>query len=630
MFCNGNLIDSYGFNLCWIDLSTSVIITIAVMMAMAISFSVFTRRDEAEDQEALLIPEGSVSVAYESQTASFSVLVRSLSVLIVIGSLSDTVLGLLGTFNAHTPADKSWAATHLVSSSLSFLSYLIITVMLFFLATKDVKLYLQQRGVLDAGLSMNLQRFWTLGLIMEIIRSYHWIVFAATGGVKVGKIEVAFASIVASRVLLLGVLVITAISFHRAINSIHQGSQAPELSWVQAVRKMSRLLPFLWPKGMKLQLLVCACFALLALGRAVNVLVPYSYKILVEQLSAAEKDTIHVHPLAWLPILAYTLFRFLQGGVGLLSSLQYFLWIPVAQYTTREICVKMLGHLHSLSLQFHIQSKTGEILRVMDRGTSSIGSLLQYLAFNILPVLVDIALAVIYFVWAFDATIALIVFVTMIFYIFFTIWITEWRTKFRREMNDLDAKARGRAVDSLLNFETVKYFGNEDWEVQEYDAAIREYQVADWKSSSSLNLLNTAQNVVITAGLFFGLVITGQRVVDHKLTVGDFVSFITYLLQLYQPLNWFGTYYRVIQQNFIDMEKMLDLFDENRAIADADDAVPFVLKSGSIKFDKVYFSYDGTTPILKDVSFEVPAGKTYALVGLSGGGKSSILRVRHN
>jgi ABC-type transport system involved in Fe-S cluster assembly fused permease/ATPase subunit len=409
------------------------------------------------------------------------------------------------------------------------------------------------------------------------------------------------------------------------MQQLHLGDSV-ESSWADTILKIKKLVPFLWPKPWRLQILVTACFFLLGLGRIVNVLVPYTYKVLVEDLTRAQNEPAKTHPFAWMAILSYTFFRFLQGGVGVLSSLQYFLWIPVGQYTTREICVRMLEHLHSLSLQFHIQSKTGEILRVMDRGTSSIGSLLSYLAFNILPVFVDIGFAVIYFVFAFDSAIALIVLVTMILYIFFTIWITEWRTKFRREMNELDTASRGRAVDSLLNFETVKYFGNERWEVQEYEDAIRKFQAADWKSSSSLNLLNTAQNVVITLGLLTGLLLCAKRVVDHELTVGDFVAFITYLLQLYQPLNWFGTYYRVIQQNFVDMEKMLDLFEEGQAIKDDPDAGELQLKEGAIRFENVTFAYD-RVPVLQNLTFEVPAGKTYALVGVSGGGKSSILRV---
>jgi ABC-type multidrug transport system fused ATPase/permease subunit len=356
-------------------------------------------------------------------------------------------------------------------------------------------------------------------------------------GTSKSKIDIIFLCGSMLRCILLFLLVFTTRSYHKAIWALHSGDQIPSYSWADALRKAGRLFPFLWPREPKLQLLVCACFGLLALGRVVNVLVPYSYKLLVDDLTLAERKEPGTHPMAWIPVLLYTFLRFLQGGVGLLSSLQYFLWIPVAQYTTREICVRMLEHLHSLSLQFHINSKTGEILRVMDRGTSSIGSLLQYLAFNILPVFVDIGLSVVYFVWAFDAVIALMVFVTMVFYLVFTIMITEWRTKFRRETNDLDSSSRGRAVDSLLNFETVKYFGNESWEVKEYDSSIRNYQRADWKSSSSLNLLNTVQNVVISSGLMAGLLICGSRVVEHRLSVGDFVSFITYLLQLYQPLN---------------------------------------------------------------------------------------------
>ena len=237
-------------------------------------------------------------------------------------------------------------------------------------------------------------------------------------------------------------------------------------AWSDTIRKCRKLLPFLWPRPMRLQLLVLACFFLLGLGRVVNLLVPMQYGVVVNDLSGhpEDPDPEKRRPyFAYGAILLYVFFRFLQGGVGLLSSLQYFLWIPVGQYTTREVSVRMLEHLHSLSLQFHINRKTGEVLRVMDRGTASIGSLLSYLAFNILPVFVDIAIAVVYFIVTYDWAIGLIVFFTMALYIVCTIWITEWRTKFRREMNELDSASRARAVDSLLNFETVKYYNNEVW-----------------------------------------------------------------------------------------------------------------------------------------------------------------------
>lgn len=233
------------------------------------------------------------------------------------------------------------------------------------------------------------------------------------------------------------------------------------------------------------------------------------------------------------------------------------------------------------------------------------------------------------FVWMFDWTLALIVFITMVTYIFFTVWITEWRTKFRREMNELDTASRGRAVDSLLNFETVKYYGNEAWEVADYEKSISEYQKADWKSNASLNLLNTAQNVVITTGLFCGLWVSAMRVSIGTLTIGDFVAFVTYILQLYQPLNWFGTYYRAIQQNMIDMEKMLDLLESNESIKDSPGATELTAINGcSIKFENVCFSYDQKRTALENITFSIPAGKKVALVGSSGGGKSTILRVK--
>jgi ATP-binding cassette subfamily B (MDR/TAP) protein 6 len=518
--------------------------------------------------------------------------------------------------------------THFISELFDLFAYIILATFLFFQATKEVSNFVTRRSKSKRVLKL----YFIFVLVLEFVRIYNWsIEYYQTKF----SFDLVYLLLMAIRFVGLVFLVYLTNKLENHIESlIGIDEEQAKSSWKDTMLKIQRLFPFLWPRDRYLQFLVVVCFGLLGLGRIVNMLVPYSYKLLVEDLSKAENSEKGTFPFAWLPILAYTFFRFLQGGVGALSSLQYFLWIPVGQFTTREISVRMLEHLHSLSLQFHISSKTGELLRVMDRGTSSIGSLLSYLCFNILPVFVDIFLAVIYCMYALDLTIALVVLVTMVLYIFFTVWITEWRTKFRRDMNELDTSARGRAVDSLLNFETVKYFGNEDWEVKEYEAAIVRYQVEDWKSSSSLNFLNTAQNIVITLGLLTGLLITGKRVYDHELSLGDFVFFVTYLMQLYQPLNWFGTYYRVIQQNFIDMEKMLDLFEENRSIKDAPDASEFELKRGSIVFgiyypylDNVTFSYDGQVQVLKNLSFNVPAGKTYALVGTSGGGKSSILRV---
>ncbi|KAI9352034.1 P-loop containing nucleoside triphosphate hydrolase protein [Obelidium mucronatum] len=364
---------------------------------------------------------------------------------------------------------------------------------------------------------------------------------------------------------------------------------------------------------------------LLLCGRIVNVIVPLQYKVLVDTLSEMPDDAGPYY--AWGAVLTFCFLRYFQSGVGIISSLQSLAWIPVSQFNTREINVAMLRHLHSLSLQFHINRKTGEVLRVMDRGNNSVGSLLSALLFNIVPVFIDIGIAVVWFIWSFDAVTGAIVFVTMTLYIILTVVITEWRTKYRREMNTLDSASRARAVDSLLNFETVKYYNNENYEVDRFAKSIDAYQVANWKSNASLTLLNTAQNTIITLGLLAGSLVCVRRVVDGDLTTGDFIMFITYIIQLYQPLNFFGTYYRAIQQNFIDMESMFDLLNENAAVTDAPNASEMTCNEGEIVFENVSFHYDSRQPAIRNINFTVPAKTTTALVGQSGSGKSTIFRL---
>jgi hypothetical protein len=309
-------------------------------------------------------------------------------------------------------------------------------------------------------------------------------------------------------------------------------------------KKIKDVLPFVWPKGkLKLQLLIYSCVALMVAGRFVNLLMPLQYKRIVDALTPSKDGTKKIEfPLQ--PVLLYVLFYFFQGSNGLVSILQSSLWIPVEQYATREVSIHVFRHLHNLSLRWHLNRKTGEVLRVMDKGTQAITSLLSYLWFNIVPVLADISIAVVFFVVQFDIYFGIIVLVTMVFYLVVTIYITEWRTKYRRRMIDLDNKTNARAVDSLLNFETVKYYGNEEFEVDNYKDCIMQYQTADLVSQLSLKVLNCAQNFVITLGLLTGGLLCVARVVQGTLNVGDFVLFITYLQQLYQPLGWFGTIYR--------------------------------------------------------------------------------------
>nr|XP_032813025.1 ATP-binding cassette sub-family B member 6, mitochondrial [Petromyzon marinus]XP_032813026.1 ATP-binding cassette sub-family B member 6, mitochondrial [Petromyzon marinus] len=403
---------------------------------------------------------------------------------------------------------------------------------------------------------------------------------------------------------------------------------APNASaWTDFRKKVRLLVPYMWPRGsVRLQLAVLLCLVMLAGERVVNVFVPLYYKNIVNDLTQeAPWSTV-----AW-TVVTYVGLKFLQGGgagsSGFISNLRTFVWIRVQQFTNREVQVQLFEHLHSLSLRWHLGRKTGEVLRSVDRGTSSINSLLSYIVFSILPTIVDIVIAIIYFVTFFNAWFGLIVFVCMCVYLGITIAITEWRTKYRREMNTKDNQSKSKAVDSLLNFETVKYYNAESYEVQRFNQTIVEYQDAEWKTNASLAVLNQAQNVVIALGLLAGSLLSASFVTHKKLQVGDFVLFGTYIIQLYVPLNWFGTYYRMIQSSFIDMENMFELFGEEKEVVDDVNAVSLHLAHGKVEFDNVSFNYVNGKDILKNVSFTVPSGKTIALVGPSGAGKSTVMRL---
>ncbi|XP_065894792.1 ATP-binding cassette sub-family B member 6-like [Dysidea avara] len=418
-------------------------------------------------------------------------------------------------------------------------------------------------------------------------------------------------------------------------------------------KKIRLLLPFVWPRGkLFLQVLVLLCFLILVAGRGVSLLVPIYYKKIVDELTPSSSAsygtttgnksfvgldftlTINENQQVTFPvelIIIYVFLRFLQGGavgsIGLLNNLRVFLWIKVQQYTSRTMQVDLFAHLHALSLRWHLGRKTGEVLSVMDRGTSSITNLLNYIIFNIIPTFADIGVAVVYFIIAFDAWFGLIVFVTMALYLLATIGVTEWRTKYRRDMNERQNDMKAKAVDSLLNFETVKYYGAGDYEVDRLNKAVLAYQDSEWKSLASLNILNSAQNVIITIGFLSGSLLCAYRVKQGILGVGDYVLFATYILQLYQPLNWFGTYYRMIQQSFIDMENMFELFDAEQEIKDPPDAGPITISAGQIEFKDVFFHYTPQKPILQNITFTVKPGETLALVGPSGAGKSTIIRL---
>eukprot|EP00066_Takifugu_rubripes_P001165 XP_003962181.1 PREDICTED: ATP-binding cassette sub-family B member 6, mitochondrial-like [Takifugu rubripes] len=397
--------------------------------------------------------------------------------------------------------------------------------------------------------------------------------------------------------------------------------------WQGFGRKVRLLLPHVWPKDSPaLQVLVLLCVGLLLAERLVNVLVPVYSKNIVNELSEGGP---------WSSLVAtvciYTLLKFLQGGgagtSGFISNLRQFSWIKVQQFTSRGVQVCLFAHLHGLSLRWHLERRTGDVLRSVDRGTSSVNNLLSYILFSVLPTICDVIIAIVYFVSYFSVWFGLIVFTCMVLYLTCTVLITEWRTKYRREMNSEDNKAKSRAVDSLLNFETVKVYGAEEYEVRCFQEAILRHQHCEWKSSASLALLNQTQNIIIGSGLLAGSLLCAHSVSQGKLQVGDYVLFGTYIIQLYTPLNWFGTYYRLIQSSFVDMENMLALFTEQREVQDADGAQDLQLAAGQVEFDRVSFSYVPGMEVLQDVTFTVEAGQTVALVGPSGSGKSSILRL---
>lgn len=390
----------------------------------------------------------------------------------------------------------------------------------------------------------------------------------------------------------------------------------------QDLATLKTLSRFLWPDGRRdLKVRVVLAVSLLTAAKLANITVPLLLKEVFDALDSTQTAVIAI-PVAL--IAGYGLARLLAAAFGELRDAAF---AKVGQHAVRSAALTTFRQLHRLALRFHLERQTGGLSRIIERGTKGIEFLLNFMLFNVLPTLLEIGLVCIILLVRYDFRFALITFVSVVGYVIFTMVVTEWRIKFRREMNRTDERAHTSAIDSLLNYETVKYFGNEEHEAERFDRSLKRYETAAVRSKVTLSFLNIGQGLIISLGVVGVMLLAADGIVDGSLTLGDLVLVNAFMLQLYQPLNFLGFVYREIKQSLVDMERMFDLLSVKAEIEDQPGAKPLQVSGGTVAFNDVSFSYRPDRRILRDVSFAVPAGQTVAIVGPSGAGKSTIARL---
>src|SRR3990170_2124503 len=385
------------------------------------------------------------------------------------------------------------------------------------------------------------------------------------------------------------------------------------------------LLPYLWPEGrMDLKVRVVLAMIALVASKVITVLTPYSFKYATDALTASPNPAAIAFSVPFFFVLAYGVGRI---SMVVLAQIRDAIFAKVGQRAVRELSIRTFRHLHALSLKFHLERRTGGLSRIISRGTAGVDTVLRFSLFNTFPTALEIALVAGALTWSFGWIYAAVILGTVVLYLWFTYAATEWRINIRRDMNEADTDANTKAIDSLLNFETVKYFGNEEHEAARFDVSMVQYEKAAVKTWVSLAVLNAGQTVIFATGLTIVMAMSAFAITQGRATIGDFVMINALMVQLYMPLNFIGSSYREIKQGLIDVEGMFSLLSVNAEIKDKPGAAPLKTSRGELAFENVSFAYDQERPIIRDLTFTVPAGHTVAIVGPSGAGKSTISRL---